>query len=61
MLITKLIPCQALCWILYTNNLSCATNNPVREVTLALQMRKLKFRAGSLPKVIQLPKGGVRI
>lgn len=26
--------CQALCWVLYTNNLSCATNHRRREVTV---------------------------
>lgn len=52
MTITKLTLCHALCWVLNTNNLSCATNNLMRDVTigiLVLQIRKLKFRAGSLP------------
>lgn len=63
-LITKHTPCQALCWVLYTNNLTCATNNPTREVTIGasvLQMRKSRQRAGGrLPEVTQLLKRGVR-
>lgn len=54
MLITILTSCQTLCWVLYTNYLSCVTNSPGREVTigsLVLYMRKL-------PKVTQLLKGG---
>lgn len=51
-------------WVLNTNNLSCTTNNPVREVTIympVLQMKKLKFRGVSLPKVIKLLKEAVRM
>lgn len=64
MLIVKVTPCQARCWVLNTNNLSCTTNNPVREVTIympVLQMKKLKFRGVSLPKVIKLLKEAVRM
>lgn len=64
MLITELTPFQALCWVLHTNNPSCATNHPLKEVTTGmpfLQKRKLRFGGGGLTKGIQLLKGGVRM